>query len=168
LKLELTKAKQFTPIEVEVVPYAPKYGDAAYFTGTKNSPVWIWCVLEWDESGGNLMASIHSEDPPPEHHWLPWWIDGCGVAELIGIDWDFSPNFTFRAEEWLLVEGIAPEQPFLVELRIYSSEYMTDYGMEYDCEVTAAVIDIKPWPPEQVLAAWEEHLPRVGMIHEEK
>lgn len=164
LKLELTKAKQFTPIE-EAPPYRPKYGDAAYFRG-KNSPVWIWCVFEWEEDCGQLMAEIFSEDPPPEDHWLGWWIDGCGLDETIGCSWDLVQGVHWYKEEWLLTEGIAPNQPFLVELKIYSYEYDTYYGREYDCEVTGEVIDIKSWLPEQVLAAWEEHLPRTGMIHE--
>jgi len=156
---KLINAEQFTPIKQDRVP-VKRIGDAAYFTGS--TLCWVWCVFELDED--ELRAAIYSEDPPPEEHWLPWEIDGSGLDCVLGIEqWEHGKTSDDILVEWLLTEGIAPCQPFLVAMSYKSFRHETYYGTEYDYEVYVDVMDIKPWPPELVLAAWEEHLKRIGM-----
>jgi len=96
----------------------------------------------------SLHLHLDCDGPVP-----PWW-------EWVNEDL-LNYMFTGKAShdtEALVAEflqmGIAPGQPFLIDMTFMS----TCYGDEYDYEVDWELVAVEPWSAEQVLAAWEEWL----------
>lgn len=81
------------------------------------------------------------------------------VAEAIqDVGWE-SVLDAYKGDEyagWLIENGIAPGQPFRVEISpSILKSYDGDYGYDYDLEMDAEVIAVARWSPERVRAAWD-------------
>lgn len=78
------------------------------------------------------------------------WEDFLGVDGLIG--WPHAQL------TWLLTQGIAPGQAFLVEMSKPLYYRCGEYDMETDVEYDANVIQIERWPAARVLKAWRSNV----------
>lgn len=119
----------------------------------ENGPARIWVQLhghdlEWNEIG--------ESDGTPEPEWLQYEMQEAGLDMIVGID-----ASTFRPEKrlgWLLKQGLAPEQPFCLEIGTphYSTSYYGETNVEYDCDI----VEKAPWTPERVAESLEKYLKR--------
>jgi hypothetical protein len=125
----------------------------------------IWLRLS-PEDGFELeeLSSVELVGEPPE--WLDTDVRESGWDSVLGVPWlhttkdedgnDWSEGLLL----WALWEGIAPGQPFLVELlkphwyRCGGYEYPDEWDVEYSAEVLA----VYPWPTKRVADAWEREL----------
>ncbi len=122
----------------------------AYFAGT--TKCWFTAVTEYDQD--ELYLTLACDPPHPERHWLSYVMDTSGLDSALGLDF-YNEEFMYGGmTEWLMRNGIAPEQRFIVEATFSSSR---DYWGEYDEDVDWHVKDIEPWSPERVLEAWERY-----------
>lgn len=78
------------------------------------------------------------------HDWLAFELDAVGWDGLLDVNHD--------AATWLLREGLAPGQPFLVWLRPH---YSRDYWGEHDLDVEWDVVARTHRSPEEAAAAWQ-------------
>lgn len=96
--------------------------------------------------------------------WYDYDVNELGWDSIIGAYRHSSPDQYGNtwSEGWLiwcLEEGIAPGQPFLVELpRPYHSVSHTQDGTEYDTEYEPEIIAVLHWKPSRVLKAWGREL----------
>lgn len=81
-----------------------------------------------------------------QRDWLEFERDMVGWEELVGAS-------RGDVATWLLREGLAPGQPFLVWLRPH---YSVDYYGEHDLDIEAEVVLVDPWSDERAAEAWEE------------
>lgn len=122
--------------------------------------VWIWVRLhghdlEWDEIGDS--------DGQPEPEWLSYELQENGLDMITGID-----ATTFRPEGrlvWLLEQGLAPEQPFLLE--IGAPVYSTDYWGETDWEIHCRIVKKEPWDELRSCDVLEAYLKRSARFERE-
>ncbi len=103
------------------------------------------------------LAFVEDESPfdvGERPDWLDEEIGNCGWSDFLGADWvGHWPDANLH---WLLTEGIAPGQPFLVEM---SRPHYTKSGgyyepEEWDVEYDANVMQIDKWPAARTLKAW--------------
>ncbi|WNZ59859.1 hypothetical protein QEG98_28055 [Myxococcus sp. MxC21-1] len=86
---------------------------------------------------------------PPE--WLTYELEQDGWDNLV----DYPYRETARVG-WALAHGIAPGQPFLVEVDPpVHSKHWTDCGYEYDTDYSSELVRVAPLPPEDVARRWE-------------
>jgi len=99
--------------------------------------------LEFEEVGEDSIGER------PE--WLQYELENIGWDDILGIGYSDD-----KMPRWGLEEGIAPGQPFLVELphpHYYSSQ--TENGTEHDVDFDPDIIRIRPMVPRAVASAWE-------------
>lgn len=124
----------------------------------------VW--LKPDPQNGLELVEVAADESLGQ---LPEWLD-YDVGEM---GWDYildsrhcssAPDqYGNRWSEgrmvWCLEEGIAPGQPFLVELpRPYHSVSHTQDGTEYDTEYEPSIIAVFPWKPARVAKVWAREL----------
>lgn len=93
----------------------------------------------------------------------PGWLDveiaenGMGWDDILGVA--VTGGWPNREIRWLLKEGIAPGQPFLVEMG-RPHYYKTggycgpeEWGVDYDADV----MQLTKWPTARVLKAWTKN-----------
>lgn len=112
----------------------------------------VWLVL--DRRTLELVEADSLGKPmdvgaPPE--WLTYELEQDG--------WDNLVDYPYREAErvgWALARGIAPGQPFLVEVDPpVHSKHWTDCGYEYDTDYSSELVRVTPLPPEDVARRWE-------------
>lgn len=98
----------------------------------------------------------------PRPAWLEWELtEGGGWAALLGADGSTVDGFGDWAS-WALANGIAPGQPFLVEVESPSYPTRRRWGEDYDDSGPAygghLVLDRYSWSPEKSRRAWQGYL----------
>lgn len=79
------------------------------------------------EDGPTLLGS-----DPPNAGWLDWELEAASLGNLLGIE-------SIPSWDWMLREGIAPGQEFLVRIPrpTYTRDYWGEHDVEYgDVEIT--------------------------------
>jgi hypothetical protein len=136
------------------------------------SPVYVWLWLEeYDEDLEIEECAASSIGDMPE--WLDPELGQGGWESIIsptwttvesGLGWCFARTWT----TWALREGIAPRQPF--QLEVHPPRYCRCGGYEYpdewDVEWTWDIVRIERWPQERVLKAWDRWTRRVKCYDE--
>jgi hypothetical protein len=133
---------------------------------------WLWCTC-WPDDGIDVdfperhMVTIPPQEPatpdtfgrltsyvpPDEMTWVEHLSQDIGWDEVIARDQRDLAMF-------LIENGIAPEQPFLVRIHNYQSWQSGYETPEWDEDWEADVMQVMRWSPERVIAAWEEWLCR--------
>lgn len=108
----------------------------------------IWVEFEGPEL--NLMELAPDDELRPE--WLRYELAENSLDFILGIEGIDEED----RMKWLLQEGIAPGQPFLLEViqPTYSYGYYGDCDVEYDYDI----VKVQPWTPEAVARAFERVL----------
>jgi hypothetical protein len=114
----------------------------------------FWVTTEYND--GELLLVVLSLFPYPYHlsksvnqHGIEWEIENSGIEDFFGIDNYYGVTLA----DFLLQEGIAPEQPFRVMARVS----WTGDGVweEIECYKDIEVIGKETWTIEQILEAWD-------------
>lgn len=124
----------------------------------------IWVRLTPDNHGEDLSTVVritHTIGKPAE-----WWTDDMYedggnydlIEQVMGTSWTNDESglgwsFTTQMHHWALTHGIAPGQPFLLE--IDEPTWDCDYFGECDMDVSGGIVEIEQWPHERVLRAWQ-------------
>ena len=113
----------------------------------------VYVVVDDRDDPGVLSPHLDSTGPPA-NHWLSYEFDCVGEHDgALGFHED-------DAERFLLENGIAPGQRFLVHLRYWSTR---DYWGEYDCGVEVeGVLWRGRLPDADAATAWEALAARRG------
>ena len=147
------KIKQVEPAHQEPDTQWPVVGDGAIY-GNMWAKVRLIATEDWEWGSLNLEFD---GDGPPHDHWLSFELDGLGgLSEVMGLDPNAS-GLISDLETYLLQQGIAPGQPFWVEMR-YSVERSPEGYLgcvEYDSEVDWGTTMVEPWSTERAASAWE-------------
>jgi hypothetical protein len=61
-------------------------------------------------------------------------------------------------EEWMIANGIAPEQEFLFSWKVHYFRSWTDGGYEYDADISCSIIWVEQWPVSRIADAWADSL----------
>lgn len=138
------------------------YFDHSYRRGTFSAFGGLWWLKAWvtayiyldgDEEDGYQLYLDLDCDPPHIDHFVSYIMDMGGSLDLISWDGRYHRGEE-ETEAFLIEQGIAPGQRFLMELNFTTSR---DYWGEYDETLDGRIMDIEPWTTSQVLEAWEEH-----------
>lgn len=96
--------------------------------------------------------TVFSEAIGEKPDWLGEYVSDVGWDSAL----DASPcRGSDEYGTWLMEQGIAPGQPFCVEVTMTVTRSGWEY-VEYDQEVEADVIEVARWSRERVAAAWEK------------
>jgi hypothetical protein len=139
-------------------PYEPELDDLAIsvadgtrargrlFSGYDHHTDTVYLYAAMDAGDGEeLWLSIESYIP-----------DGHDIEHQRDIDGDDAIlGLSCETSQWMLENGIAPGQVFLMTWSICYSKFWTDSGWEYDSEVSIAIIWVEPWSPERSAEAWQ-------------
>jgi len=113
---------------------------------------WVTLIFE-DPDDGCYSLELACEPPyysgGDKLHWLAYVMEQYSLAEYLALD-DAESQVRF-----MLQEGIAPGQRFLVEMSFWSSR---DYWGEWDEGLDMRVMDREPWTEAQHVEAWMGHL----------
>lgn len=116
----------------------------------------MWMMLD-PRCGLSLeSAADDSLGEPPE--WMQYELENIGWSYILDVG-----HGDAGALRWCLLEGIAPGQPFLVELPhpdYYTSQ--TEYGVEHDVDFSPEIIDRVFWPMTRAAKAIERELKTQG------
>lgn len=119
--------------------------------------VQVW--LMWEANDAIELVPDDAVGELPE--WYPSEVRDAGWASILDVTWcHSSPDVDGNDwnESWLrwgLHEGIAPRQPFLVELPSpYYSKVETQDGTEYDIEFYPRIIQVLHWPLTRIAKVW--------------
>ncbi|WP_426751752.1 hypothetical protein [Myxococcus sp. Y35] len=111
----------------------------------------VWLALDrrtLDLVEADSLGKPMDVGAPPE--WLAYELED---------GWDNLVGYPYRDEgriAWALGHGIAPGQPFLVEVDPpHYSKHWTDCGYEYDTDYSSELIRVAPLPPEDAARRWE-------------
>lgn len=109
----------------------------------------VWFVYETDTNGALWLGRADARDVGVEPEWLDWHICQVGLADFLG----FEPH---QDEDFMLAHGLAPDQPFLLE--IDSPRYFRcgEWGSEWDMEVEWDLVTIAPLSPWEAQHRWAE------------
>lgn len=133
----------------------PVYMRGMVMTDAVNAfaPTWarVWMVARDGSVWGDLeFAWADVGCGPPQGHWLEYRLN-CDVFHD-AVDGGDPRD----VEQWMLQNGLAPGQPFCVELRFSAWRSNTPDGDDYDEEVSwGEVVDRERWSAERTLDAWE-------------
>jgi hypothetical protein len=121
---------------------------------------WIRVLASEDWEWGCLRIEFDC-DGPPTNHWLAYVLDGVGnLSEALGLS--LNGLFLNEVEEFILREGIAPNQSFW--LRLTYSFWQDSWTNECDDEVDYKVVGITSVDPEQAKLEWEALCGRKMML----
>lgn len=121
--------------------------------------VWLRLVggygsdLEFEEFG-NLTIGVISEWYNRERSESDW-------ESFLGVEWhwcrvDEKREYRDSCTRWAIEQGIAPGQPFLVEMaEPYYSKTVTMEGTEYDVEYDCQVVRVLPKSQTKAAASWD-------------
>lgn len=138
------------------------------------STVRLWVKLDRNFDLVSLSNIDTFTDLYPEHHFA-YWVQESGLNELI--DHPSSPivvpgtdhKIYLRNELWALHNGIIPQQPFRIEVTLWSEECHTQDGTEYDSGADAEILEIKPTTHAATFwAKWQKQQERfmIGLAKE--
>lgn len=106
----------------------------------------VWFYL--DEHGLELERLNSAGD-------MPEWLDNELVDtcwdEILGVSWEEGERAA-----WAIEDGIAPGQPFLVEIR--PPHYTQDREGDWDVEYNTDLIRVDPMPSMEAAERWETWL----------
>lgn len=106
--------------------------------------VWLRC---WPADGFDMAGEDEIGSMPM---WLSCLVEDIGWDHVLDVPWQFLDDGngwpTFR---WLAKNGIAPDQPFLIEVGGYTTT--RSYEGEWDAEWHADLIAIEKWPHDRVI-----------------
>jgi len=101
----------------------------------------VWLFVDTDDDGPE-RAGVDSIGRC--NYWHDSTIDDSGWDAVLGLQ-------AGTWYDWLMAEGVAPGQRFLVRLRFSTSQ---NYFGEWDGEWDAEVVAREPWSAERSAAAW--------------
>ena len=115
----------------------------------------VWLML--DSSDDLSLNECGTDDigTPPE--WYRYERENMGWGDILDIGYQGEQDE--RALNWAIREGLAPDQPFLVELPhpVYSKSW-TECGYEYDTSYEPEIIKKAKWSPKRAAKAWEKEM----------
>ncbi len=119
----------------------------------------LWCVFpvhsRLEVRAASLRGTLHLGKPP---EWLREEVAQQGLGDFVeaslGIPWLGLGRWARM--RWAMRHGIAPGQPFLVEVDPpeHTSSSTPD-GTEWDTRYSGEVLAVMPLPPEEVARRWE-------------
>lgn len=120
---------------------------------------YVWMVLEAYGSDLELMQ-LPVDTVGDFSEVLKEEISAAGVEALLSCSFrmiaKYEDSFLWSWTQFALLKGIAPGQPFLIE--VGEPTYTQDYYGECDMELRSRVVKVLPWPQDRVAAAWVSHL----------
>ena len=129
----------------------------------EGGPARIWCRLvhggfdlEVEECGTYVNARGEKLDNEIRETGIEYLLGCSHLSRPTGYGWDFGIGRT----QWALETGIAPTQPFLVEIDEphYYQSGGYEYPAEWDVDIGWEIVHLAPWKPEQILKAWDRWL----------
>jgi len=143
------------PIYGEIDPHLLPVGCNAYITTGKKNPTsrqYVWlridCIGDGPEDVGERWIGRRDDYHDEE-------LRESGWTHILDLAWDQD------WDAWMLREGIAPGQEFLVDIEATYTKSWTDYGYEYDVEFAVEIVARAPRSPAEVVAQWVGALPEV-------
>lgn len=113
------------------------------------SVVRVWLMM--DPANGLDLEEVGEDSIGDSPEWLGLERENLGWDDILGVG--YSDN---KMLKWGLEEGIAPGQPFLVELpHPHYSKSWTDCGYEYDVDFAPEIVRVRPMSARAVARAWE-------------
>lgn len=126
-----------------------------YVDSFTTTAIRVWLVYD-PLDGITRMDVDDTIGEPPD--WFDLEVTETGWEYLLGLD----SSRPMKILTWGLNEGIAPGQPFLVDVSFpFYSRVWTDLGYEYDVEVTVEVVDRARCAPADPSAAFERAVAEV-------
>lgn len=124
----------------------------------------VW--LKPDAQDGLKLVEVDpDESVGPSPDWLDYDVKEIGWDYILDSSYcssspdEYGNRWPEGRMRWCLEEGIAPGQPFLVELpRPYHSVSHTQNGTEYDTDYEPEIIAIFPWKPSRAAKVWAREL----------
>jgi len=111
---------------------------------------WVWILPESD--GDSFYFTLDAENPSPR--WMDYVCEVGGLGEALFPECHSGLEYATA----LLVEGIAPDQPFFIHLSFSSG---VDWAESWT-EVDWRLLDVERLPPEEVARRWGAWLKRRG------
>jgi len=121
--------------------YVPDTDYPVMFMDSLTVRVWV----EFNEDWALEMLSTL----PDVSHPVRFYIEECGVDDLLGYVWRSGVAFFGRMDRGLEM-GLCPRQPFYAELYVHYYVSHTAEGDEYDCDTDLTVIEITPLPDLEI------------------
>ena len=110
----------------------------------------VWLML--DRENDLSMEECGDDEVGTRPEWLQYELENMSWSDMLD-----ARLYGEHKLSWMLENGIAPNQPFLVELpHPHYSKSWTDGGYEYDTEYSPEIIRIRPLKPSRVAAALEQ------------
>lgn len=117
----------------------------------------VWCVIENPADGVDTWDALDEELGE-----IPWWWNEYTDLGLTYVVTDGNARRDHNATiTWMLLHGIAPGQPFLVQFTrpTFSVDYFGEHDMDWSCGVVA----VRPWVKTSVLIKWKSTFKRYGL-----
>jgi hypothetical protein len=109
----------------------------------------VW--LKLDRENDLSMEECGDDEIGTRPEWLQYELENMSWSDMLD-----ARLYGEHKLSWMLENGIAPDQPFLVELpHPHYSKSWTDCGYEYDTEYSPDIIRIRPMKPSRVAEALE-------------
>jgi hypothetical protein len=111
----------------------------------------VWLALDFAEG---CVDEVGEDEVGVRPEWLQYELENLGWKDILDV-------YSDRMLRWGLEMGVAPGQPFLLEVPHphYSKDYNYEYGgYEYDVNFEWEVLRTRPMPPKQVAALWEREV----------
>lgn len=104
----------------------------------------VWLML--DRQNDLSMEECGEDEIGTRPEWLQYELENMSWSDILD-----ARLYGEHKLRWMLENGIAPGQPFLVELpHPHYSKSWTDCGYEYDTDYSPDIVRIRPMKPSQI------------------
>ena len=121
----------------------------------------LWLVAEVYEKTDIALTTLSQfpypfpEDAPLDWSRMPMHNIGCEL-EAVGLEEILDIDIGIEAlDKWLLENGIAPGQPFRIDLKVTWRMAGWEYP-EAESDYEWDIVGVEYWEPEQVTQAWHD------------